>query len=98
VPVGQLGVLVDQHAGGSEVARDPGGQLLRQALQLGPDAAIELGAGDVLGQVGAVVLRLVGRPGGLRLGATAERAVLRTRRLAASAALVAGRRATRATA
>ena len=59
VPVGGLGVLVDQHPGGGQVPGDPGGELLREPLELGRHRAVELGAGDVLGQVRAVVLLLL---------------------------------------
>ena len=56
VLVSGLRVLVDEHAGGGQVPRDPGGELLGQALQLAGDRPVELLAGDVLGQRRSVVV------------------------------------------
>ena len=67
VLVGRLRVLVDEQAGGSEVACHPGRELLRETLELVDHGAVELVAGDLLGQRRPVVLRLVDRAGPLLL-------------------------------
>ena len=59
VLVGGLGVLVDEQPGGGQVPGDAGGQLLGQPLELGGDGPVELGAGDLLGQVAGRRTRLV---------------------------------------
>jgi len=89
VTVGELGVLVDEGSGGSQVPGDAGCELLGQALQLGTDPPVELDAGDVLGQVRSVVRRLVSRAGFLLLGTIPGPALLGAGRTLAARRLAA---------
>ena len=80
VLVRRLRVGVDHEPGRGQVTRHPERQLVGQTLQLTADAAVELAAGDLLGQRRTVVTRLLLRARHLLLSAGRDQSPLRAGR------------------